>query len=72
MLQLSQWIHWNHFFLLLLDVFSLPPRINYDDKSTLEHPQNKDKQCALSEAGDVHSIEDMLPSLWHICFPPDS
>lgn len=68
MLQLSQWIHWNHFFLLLQDFFSLSPLINYDDKTALEHPQNKDKQCVLSEAGDVRSIEDALPSLWHICF----
>lgn len=49
--------------------FSLSPLINYDDKTTLEHPQNKDKQCVLSEAGAVRGVEDALPSLSHICFP---
>lgn len=69
MLQPSQWIHWNHFFLLLLDFFSLSPLIDYDDKTTLEHPQNKDKQCVLPEAGSTRSTEDALPALWRICFP---
>lgn len=53
-------------------LFFLSPLINYDDKTALEHPQNKDKPCIIRGWGCVQHWRCATFSVAHLFSPTDS